>query len=161
LTLGTTNSVVSIMEGSSPKVLINSQRLAVDAVGGSLYGQGRAAGRPIGQAPAGHQPRKYGFSIKRFMGRRHREVGSEEKIVPYKVTGGQDELVKVNVRGKEYTPPEISAMILQDSKKPLRTIWAKRSSRPSLLCRPILMTLSVRRPKTPGRSRAEGRAYYQ
>ncbi|MCK5001192.1 MAG: molecular chaperone DnaK, partial [Anaerohalosphaera sp.] len=57
------------------------------------------------------------FSIKRFMGRRHSEVGSEEKIVPYKVTGGPTELVKVDVRGKEYTPPEISAMILQDLKK--------------------------------------------
>jgi len=51
------------------------------------------------------------------MGRRHNEVGSEEKIVPYKVTGGADELVKVNVRGKEFTPPEVSAMILQDLKK--------------------------------------------
>ena len=51
------------------------------------------------------------------MGRRHNEVGSEEKIVPYKIVGGPDELVKVNVRGKEYTPPEISAMILQDLKK--------------------------------------------
>jgi molecular chaperone DnaK len=51
------------------------------------------------------------------MGRRHKEVAAEEKIVPYKITGGPDELVKVSVRGKEYTPPEISAMILQDLKK--------------------------------------------
>jgi molecular chaperone DnaK len=57
------------------------------------------------------------FSIKRFMGRRHSEVSSEEKIVPYKITGSPEELVKVGVRDKEYTPPEISAMILQDLKK--------------------------------------------
>jgi molecular chaperone DnaK len=51
------------------------------------------------------------------MGRRHSEVSSEEKIVPYEVTGGAEELVKVKVRDKDYTPPEISAMILQDLKK--------------------------------------------
>jgi molecular chaperone DnaK len=57
------------------------------------------------------------FSIKRFMGRRHSEVSGEEKLVPYKVVGGPEELVKVDVRGKLFTPPEISAMILQDLKK--------------------------------------------
>jgi molecular chaperone DnaK len=76
--------------------------------------------RLVGQI-ARHQqvtnPENTVFSIKRFMGRRHSEVSSEEKIVPYKITGAADELVKVNVRGKEYTPPEISAMILQDLKK--------------------------------------------
>jgi molecular chaperone DnaK len=76
--------------------------------------------RLIGQI-ARHQqvtnPENTVFSIKRFMGRRHNEVSSEEKIVPYKITGASDELVKVDVRGKEYTPPEVSAMILQDLKK--------------------------------------------
>jgi molecular chaperone DnaK len=57
------------------------------------------------------------FSIKRFMGRRHNEVESEEKLVPYKIVGGPDELVKVDVRGKTFTPPEISAIILQNLKK--------------------------------------------
>jgi molecular chaperone DnaK len=51
------------------------------------------------------------------MGRRHSEVGSEEKMVPYEITGGADELVKVDVRGKEYTPPEISAMVLRNLKE--------------------------------------------
>jgi len=115
--LGTTFSVVSVMEGSSPKVLINSSgsRLTPSVVGFTDKGE-----RLIGQI-AKHQqvtnPENTIFSIKRFMGRRHKEVAEEEKIVPYKITGGADELVKVGVRNKEYTPPEISAMVLQDLKK--------------------------------------------
>ncbi|UCC22148.1 MAG: molecular chaperone DnaK [Planctomycetota bacterium] len=115
--LGTTNSVVAVMEGAAPKVLINSSgsRLTPSVVGFTDKGE-----RLVGQI-ARHQqvtnPENTVFSIKRFMGRRHSEVSSEEKIVPYKITGGAEELVKVGVRGKEYTPPEISAMILQDLKK--------------------------------------------
>ena len=115
--LGTTNSVVAVMEGSDPKVLINSSgsRLTSSVVGFTDKGE-----RLVGQI-ARHQqvtnPENTVFSIKRFMGRRHNEVSSEEKIVPYKITGASDELVKVDVRGKEYTPPEVSAMILQDLKK--------------------------------------------
>ena len=115
--LGTTNSVVAVMEGTSPKVLINSSgsRLTPSVVGFTDKGE-----RLVGQI-ARHQqvtnPENTIFSIKRFMGRRHNEVSSEEKIVPYKITGGPEELVKVGARNKEYTPPEISAMILQDLKK--------------------------------------------
>jgi molecular chaperone DnaK len=115
--LGTTNSVVAVMEGSSPKVLINSSgsRLTPSVVGFTDKGE-----RLVGQI-ARHQqvtnPENTVFSIKRFMGRRHSEVSSEEKIVPYKIVGNPEELVKVTVRGKEYTPPEVSAMILQDLKK--------------------------------------------
>ncbi len=115
--LGTTLSVVAVMEGSSPKVLINSSgsRLTPSVVGFTDKGE-----RLVGQI-AKHQqvtnPENTVFSIKRFMGRRHKEVSEEEKIVPYKITGGPEELVKVRVRDKEYTPPEISAMILQDLKK--------------------------------------------
>ena len=115
--LGTTNSVVAVMEGDSPKVLVNSSgsRLTPSVIGFTDKGE-----RLIGQI-AKHQqvtnPENTVFSIKRFMGRRHSEVGSEEKIVPYKITGRADEPVKVDVRGKEYTPPELSAMVLQDLKK--------------------------------------------
>jgi molecular chaperone DnaK len=115
--LGTTFSVVAVMEGSSPKVLINSSgsRLTPSVVGFTDKGE-----RLVGQI-AKHQqvtnPENTVFSIKRFMGRRHNEVSAEEKIVPYKIVGSPDELVKVSVRSKEYTPPEISAMILQDLKK--------------------------------------------
>jgi molecular chaperone DnaK len=115
--LGTTNSVVAVMEGSSPKVLINSSGSRLTP---SVVGFTDKAERLVGQI-ARHQqvtnPENTVFSIKRFMGRRHSEVSSEEKIVPYKITGAAEELVKVQVRDKEYTPPEISAMILQDLKK--------------------------------------------
>ncbi|MFM7806464.1 MAG: Hsp70 family protein, partial [Planctomycetota bacterium] len=115
--LGTTNSVVAVMEGSQPKVLINASgaRTTPSVVGFTEKGE-----RLVGQ-PARHQqvtnPKNTVFSIKRFMGRRHDEVESEEKLVPYTVVGGPADLVKVDVRGKQYTPPEISAMILQELKK--------------------------------------------
>jgi len=115
--LGTTNSVVAVMEGSQPKVLINASgsRLTPSVVGFTEKGE-----ILVGQS-AKHQqitnPENTIYSIKRFMGRRHSEVAEEEKIVPYKIVGGPNELVRVSVRGKEYTPPEISAMILRDLKK--------------------------------------------
>ncbi len=115
--LGTTNSVVAVMEGDQPKVLTNAQgsRLTPSVVGFTEKGE-----ILVGQI-AKHQqvtnPQNTVFSIKRFMGRRHNEVQAEEKIVPYKVVGGPAELVKVEVRGKQYTPPEVSAMVLRDLKK--------------------------------------------
>jgi molecular chaperone DnaK len=115
--LGTTNSVVAVMEGDQPKVLINSQgsRLTPSVVAFTDKGE-----ILVGQT-ARHQqitnPKNTIFSIKRFMGRRHSEVAQEEKMVPYEITGGSEEMVKVKVRGKEYTPEQISAMILQDLKK--------------------------------------------
>ncbi len=115
--LGTTNSVVAVMEAGQPKVLINSSgnRVTPSIVAFTEKGE-----RLVGQ-PAKHQqvtnPKNTVFSIKRFMGRRHKEVQSEEKLVPYGVVGGDEELVKVNARGKDYTPQEVSAMVLGDLKK--------------------------------------------
>ncbi|MEC9373231.1 MAG: molecular chaperone DnaK, partial [Planctomycetota bacterium] len=115
--LGTTNSVVAVMEGGQPKVITNSYgaRTTPSVVAFTDKGE-----RLVGQ-PARHQqvtnPRNTVYSIKRFMGRRHSEVQSEEKIVPYELTGASDELVKVKVRDKSYSPPEVSAMILQELKK--------------------------------------------
>src|SRR4051812_23086493 len=115
--LGTTNSVVAIMEGDQPKVLINAQgsRLTPSVV--AFTDKGEVL---VGQT-AKHQqitnPKNTIFSIKRFMGRRHSEVAQEEKMVPYEITGGAEEYVKVKVRGKEYTPEQISAYVLQDLKK--------------------------------------------
>ena len=115
--LGTTNSVVAIMEGSEPKVLINQQGARVTPSVVAFTDKGE---RLVGQ-PARHQqvtnPKNTVFSIKRFMGRRHKEVASEEKMVPYGVIGGPDDLVKVEAHGKEYTPQEISAMVLSSLKK--------------------------------------------
>jgi molecular chaperone DnaK len=115
--LGTTNSVVAVMEGDQAKVLINSQgsRLTPSVVAFTEKGE-----MPVGQS-AKHQqvtnPKNTIFSIKRFMGRRHKEVAGEEKMVPYEIVGGPDDYVKVRVRGKDYTPEQISAYILADLKK--------------------------------------------
>ncbi len=115
--LGTTNSVVALMEGDTPKVLINSSGNRTTPSVVSFTDKGE---RLVGQ-PAKHQqvtnPKNTVFSIKRFMGRRHKEVGSEEKLVPYEVTGGAEDFVTVKVRDKEYTPQQVSAFILQELKK--------------------------------------------
>jgi molecular chaperone DnaK len=115
--LGTTFSCVSIMEGGKPVVIPNAEgeRTTPSMVGFTKTGE-RLVGS-IARRQAITNPENTVFSIKRFMGRRHSEVESEEKRVPYKVTGGASELVKVEVDGKEYTPPEVSAMILQYLKK--------------------------------------------
>ena len=114
--LGTTNSVVAVMEAGQPKVLVNEQgaRLTPSVVAFTDKGE-----RLVGQRAKNQQvtnPINTVFSIKRFMGRRHSEVGHEEKIVPYTITGGSDELVKVKIGDKEYAPPEISAIVLRDLK---------------------------------------------
>ncbi|MGY8753955.1 MAG: Hsp70 family protein, partial [Phycisphaerales bacterium] len=115
--LGTTNSVVAIMEGDQPKVLINSSGNRTTP---SVVGFADKDERLVGQ-PARHQqitnPTNTVFSVKRFMGRRHNEVKSEETMVPYGVLGSADDLVKIGVRDKEYTPSEIAAMILGELKK--------------------------------------------
>ena len=115
--LGTTNSVVAVREGDKVTVIANAQggRITPSVVGFTDKNE-RLVGQ-VARRQAITNPRNTVFSIKRFMGRRHNEVKSEEKLVPYEIVGGPDELVKVGVRGKEYTPPEISAMILQDLKR--------------------------------------------
>ncbi|MDA0375602.1 MAG: molecular chaperone DnaK, partial [Planctomycetota bacterium] len=115
--LGTTNSVVSVMEGGEPTVIPNLEgaRTTPSVVAFTPSGE-RLVGAPA-KRQAVTNPHNTVYSIKRFMGRRHAEVGSEEKLVPYKVVGGTDELVKVEISGKDYTPPEISAMILRNLKE--------------------------------------------
>ncbi|RMH28997.1 MAG: molecular chaperone DnaK [Planctomycetota bacterium] len=115
--LGTTNSVVAVMEGAQPKVLVNASGSRTTPSVVAFTDKGEVL---VGQ-PAKHQqvtnPKNTVFSIKRFMGRRHGEVASEEKLVPYEITGGPEDFVKVKVRDKEYTPQQISAFILQELKK--------------------------------------------
>ena len=115
--LGTTNSVVSVMEGGEPKVIANMEGARTTP---SVVAYTQSGDRLVG-APAKRQavtnPANTIYSIKRFMGRRHHEVGDEERMVPYKVVGGPEELVKVEVGGKQFTPPEISAQILRALKE--------------------------------------------
>ena len=115
--LGTTNSVVSIMEGGEPRVIANQEgsRTTPSVIAFTTKGE-TLVGEPA-KRQAVTNPQNTIYSIKRFMGRRHREVESEEKMVPYKVVGGVTDYVKVDVHGKEYTPPEISALVLRKLKE--------------------------------------------
>ena len=115
--LGTTYSAVAVMEGQEAKVIPNQEgnRLTPSVVAFNDKGEtlvGEAAKRQ-----AIMNPRRTVYSIKRFMGRRHDEVAGEEKIVPYEVVGGQEEYVKVQIDSRQYTPSEISAMILRKLKE--------------------------------------------
>ena len=115
--LGTTNSVVSIMEGGEVKVIENQEgsRLTPSVVAYTDKGD-ILVGDPA-KRQAVMNPKKTIYSIKRFMGRRHSEVEAEEKIVPYQVVGGANDYVKVQIGDKQYTPPEISALVLRKLKE--------------------------------------------
>ncbi len=116
--LGTTNSCVSIMEGGEVKVLANLEgnRLTPSIVAFTDKGE-TLVGDPA-RRQAVTNPRNTIYSIKRFMGRRHSEVASEEKLVPYKIVGGPTDYVKVETgNGKQHTPPEISALVLRKLKE--------------------------------------------
>jgi molecular chaperone DnaK len=115
--LGTTNSVVAVVEGNEPVVIANPEGnrttpsvIAFTDKGETLVGE-----------PARNQrvtnPTKTIYSVKRFMGRRHDEVETEEKMVPYKVTGGPTDYVKISAGDKEFTPQEISAKVLRKLKE--------------------------------------------
>ncbi|MBI2094666.1 MAG: molecular chaperone DnaK [Candidatus Omnitrophica bacterium] len=115
--LGTTNSCVAVMQSGEPVVIANAEggRTTPSVVGFAKNGE-----RLVGQAAkrqAITNPENTVFSIKRFMGRRHEEVLAEEKLVPYKVVEGAGGDLRVRVSGKEHTPPEISAIILQKMKQ--------------------------------------------
>src|SRR5690349_14808178 len=115
--LGTTNSVVSVVEGGNPTVIANQEgsRLTPSVVGFTKDGEilvGQVAKRQ-----AVTNPENTVFSIKRFMGRRFDEVQQEIKLVPYKVVKAANGDVRVEIRGKQYAPPEISAMILRKLKE--------------------------------------------
>ncbi len=115
--LGTTNSVVAIMEGGEPKVIINEEgsRLTPSVV--AFTKEGEVLVGQVAKRQAIINPENTIYSIKRFMGRRWEEVQEEIKRVPYKVVRGPNDTVRVVVRDKEYTPQQISAFILQKLKK--------------------------------------------
>jgi molecular chaperone DnaK len=115
--LGTTNSVVAVMEGKEAKVIPNAEgnRLTPSVVAFNDKGE-VLVGEPA-RRQAVTNPRRTVYSIKRFMGRRHSEVATEEKMVPYEVVGGPEDFVKVRAGNQEFTPPEISAKILRKLKE--------------------------------------------
>lgn len=115
--LGTTNSVVAVMEGGEVKVIANQDgnRITPSVVAFTDKGDRLVGDQAKRQAVT--NPRRTLYSIKRFMGRRRKEVVDEEKLVPYKIVGSPDDLAKVEIDGKAYTPPEISAMILRKLKE--------------------------------------------
>lgn len=118
--LGTTNSVVCVHEGRETKVIVNAEGSRITPSVVAFTSDGRVVGRAA-KAQAATNPKNTVASAKRFMGRRHSEVGGEEKLVPYKIVGEAEELVKIDIDGKQYYPPEISAMVLQDLKKSAET----------------------------------------
>src|SRR5215218_6973419 len=115
--LGTTNSCVAVMEGNEPVVIANDEgRRTTPSVVGFLANGERKIGDPA-KRQAITNPKNTVASIKRFMGRRHDEVGQELKYVAYNVAKGDNNTVRVDISGRLYTPQEISAMILQKMKK--------------------------------------------
>jgi len=115
--LGTTNSVVAVMEGGQPAVIPNQEggRTTPSVVGFTKNGE-RLAGN-VAKRQAVTNPENTVYSIKRFMGRRFNEVTEEMKLVPYKSVSGDNGDARVEIQGKKYSPPEISAMILTKLKE--------------------------------------------
>src|SRR5271170_3429223 len=115
--LGTTNSVVAVMEGGEPKVIANEEggRTTPSVVGFTKSGE-RLVGQ-VAKRQSVTNPVNTIYSIKRFMGRRFDEVSEESKLVPYKVVAGESGDARIDVSGKQYSPPEISAMILSKLKE--------------------------------------------
>jgi len=115
--LGTTNSVVAIMEKGDIKIITNSEGGRTTP---SVIGFAKDGGRLVGQVAKRQSitnPENTVYSIKRFMGRRLSEVRDEIKMVPFKVVGGPNDDARVSIEGKQYSPPEISALILQKLKE--------------------------------------------
>src|SRR3954463_8027696 len=115
--LGTTNSVVAVMEGGDPLVIPNAQGGGTTPPGGAFTKDGERLVGQVAKRQAVTNPKQTIFSIKRFMGRRMNEIVEEVKRVPYEVVEGPNGLAAVKIGGKVYTPPEISAMILQNMKQ--------------------------------------------
>ncbi|MGZ5321256.1 MAG: Hsp70 family protein, partial [Solirubrobacterales bacterium] len=119
--LGTTNSAMAVLEGGEPEIIENSEggRTTPSVVAFTDSGE-RLVGT-VAKRQAVMNPENTIFSIKRFMGRKEAEVKEEETIVPYEVVAGPNGDVRVDVRAEQYSPPEISAMILQKLKTDAET----------------------------------------
>ena len=115
--LGTTNSVVAVMEGGDPKVIVNEEGNATTPSIVAFSKSGEILVGQVAKRQAITNPENTVYSIKRFMGRRYDEVSEEMKMVPYKVIKGPNGEAQISANGKEYSPAEISGMILQKLKK--------------------------------------------
>jgi len=115
--LGTTNSVVAVMEGNEPKVIVNEEGSLTTPSVVAFTKEGEILVGQVAKRQAIANPENTIFSVKRFMGRSFNEVSEEMKMVPYKVVKDSGNSIKIEAGGKKYSPPEISAMILQKLKK--------------------------------------------
>src|SRR5207249_10028207 len=115
--LGTTNSVVAVVEGGNPTVIANQEGSRLTPSVAGFTKEGEVLVGQVAKRQAITNPENTIFSIKRFMGRRYDEVLQEIKLVPYKVAKAPNGDVRVEIRGKQYSPPEISAMILRKLKE--------------------------------------------
>ncbi len=115
--LGTTNSVVAVLEGGEPVVITNLEGNRTTPSVVAFTGDDQRLVGAAAKRQAVTNPTRTIASIKRFMGRRHHEVAAEEKTVPYKLVGGPQDLVKVEVGDKNYSAPEISALVLSALKE--------------------------------------------
>ena len=127
--LGTTNSVVSVMEGGEARVIENQEgSRTTPSVVAFTTGGDELVGDPA-KRQAVTNPKNTIYSVKRFMGRRGGEVAKEQKMVPYEVVGGESDYVKINAAGKEMAPPEISAKILRKLKEAAESYLGHRVSK--------------------------------
>ena len=115
--LGTTNSVVAVVEGGNPTVIANQEGSRLTPSVAGFTKEGEILVGQVAKRQAITNPENTVFSIKRFMGRRHDEVLQEIKLVPYKVVKAANGDARIEVRGKQYSPPEISAMVLRKLKE--------------------------------------------
>jgi molecular chaperone DnaK len=125
--LGTTNSVVAVMEGGQPDVIVNQEGARTHPFHRRVRQDNERLVGQVAKRQAVTNPDNTVFSIKRFMGRKFDEVASEGSRVPYKSVKAQNGDAWVDARGKKYSPPEISAMVLQKLKQAAETTSAKRS----------------------------------
>jgi molecular chaperone DnaK len=149
--LGTTNSVVAVLEGGQPTVIPNAEgsRTTPSVVGFTKDGE-RLVGI-LARRQAVLNPKGTVSSIKRFTGRNYDEVGEEMKIVPYTVVKGSNNSVRVEVEGKEYAPEEISAQVLRKLAQDASSWLGEKVTDAVITVPATSTTLSGRPPRTPGR----------
>jgi hypothetical protein len=152
--LGTTNSVVSVMQGGEPVVIPNQEGarttpsvVAITKSGERLVGQ-------VAKRQAVTNPENTIYSIKRFMGRRYDEVSEETKRVPYKVVKGPHDDARIEIFDKVYSPPEISAMILGKLKAAAEDFLGEKVQKRSSPCRRTSTTRNGRPPSRPAKLQA-------